>query len=360
MERSCVSKSHSYAVQRMKMKRFVNQHGSFTGTNVYGWPNEKVLESDPSNCKRKMEQFTEQKAQDGPCGNGTDQCDTGHRGALYPKRVCNMGPNKEDCGCVYGLTTPPRQWDEWRGAESHPSFLGDKETEERTNGSEHLSQNTMDEQHMFTGTATNKEPGTARTESRPLKVLIAGHTFVCSAYKRAVESKEGEQLGIPMEHMTISWLGKEDLHWVDFHQLLNNSCTDHLDLLIVHAGGNDLTLTKGLQLTLDIKSDLMDIKERKHIKALAWSNMIPRITWPGAQSPVAIDRARKKLNRALGKLMDSNGDFVVVHKDIHIKYPELYREDGEHLSDAGLDTFNANLKHFLLQWRRSHLEEADE
>lgn len=115
------------------------------------------------------------------------------------------------------------------------------------------------------------------------------------------------------------------------------------DILVIHAGGNDLRSLKLLQLVNVIRADIDSWLARWPGLKVIWSNIINRY----ADSVRGVERSRKKVNKAIEKFVLSKGGSVVSHEDIDFKYARLYRADGEHLSDAGLDVFNKSLKDVL-------------
>ncbi|XP_041432529.1 uncharacterized protein LOC108703769 [Xenopus laevis] len=408
---SYTAQRQSYAAQRMNSKRLMALHGGFIDTDAQGGPSKRVrgLESPMCNmvafghkttnmlgmeetgiscsivsvCPWEVETSAKEQLSTlyDALDNGSErlsrpkQDPIGYRRSLSSNRIHSGEENsvcEKDNGYSYRPPLPPNTggfWNPWKSYEWGPSFFLRKWEAGKDSTENGLNTNpgTMKEvQGPLIDLGTIKRPIATETEqhsgvslpavsgpSHPLKVLIAGHSCISRAFKRATESGEGCQLGIPEEHMTISWLSEEGLLWKDFGKMLQTTDTSQLDLLIIHAGGNDLTSTKTIQLIIDIRTDLLKIKEKKRPKALAWSNVLPRPTWEGAGSQVAVDRTRKKVNRALSRFMVSNGDFVVTHNDFTVKSPELFRENGIHLSDAGLDIFNADLRTFLTEWKKT-------
>lgn len=57
----------------------------------------------------------------------------------------------------------------------------------------------------------------------------------------------------------------------------------------------------------------------------------------------------RRVNRAVEKCMTSIGGFSFRHVDLERGFPSLYRDDGIHLSDIGLDIFNADLQSCIEQ-----------
>ncbi|XP_041417684.1 uncharacterized protein LOC121393371 isoform X1 [Xenopus laevis] len=140
-------------------------------------------------------------------------------------------------------------------------------------------------------------------------ILILGHSFIFWAMKHA--GVAGQQMGLPEEHMKIAWLGKRGMRWEQLRGMsLGAAERNPIDLLIIHAGGNDLTSHRTPALIENMKADLTDILSKGRIRCVAWSDMIPRSNWRGASSPKGIEKVRKKVNRAMHKFMCSSGGGV--------------------------------------------------
>lgn len=56
---------------------------------------------------------------------------------------------------------------------------------------------------------------------------------------------------------------------------------------------------------------------------------------------------RKRVNRALEKCMPLLNGLSYRHVDLEGGYPGLYRPDGVHLSEVGLDIFNLGLQYSI-------------
>lgn len=55
------------------------------------------------------------------------------------------------------------------------------------------------------------------------------------------------------------------------------------------------------------------------------------------------EKIRKRVNRAVAKILQDLGIISFRHMELEGNITGLYREDGIHLSDIGLDIFNTNL-----------------
>ncbi|KAE8602738.1 hypothetical protein XENTR_v10014103 [Xenopus tropicalis] len=111
-----------------------------------------------------------------------------------------------------------------------------------------------------------------------------------------------------------------------------------IHLMVVHAGGNDLTAYKTPALIEAMRDDLTDILRDERVQCIAWSDVIQRRSWRGAIS-------HKGMRSPGERLIEPCGNSCV--------HTQLFREDGVHLSREGLDLFIGNIRAFIDEWWRS-------
>ncbi|XP_067320884.1 uncharacterized protein [Anolis sagrei] len=176
------------------------------------------------------------------------------------------------------------------------------------------------------------------------RVLICGHSYVHWAERQARRGHYGQHLGLGSTAF-VDWRGRRGLRWDGLIPLLFDSSVMRCpDILVIHLGGNDLGLLKGRALFLQAVSDMRKILDRWPQTHLVWSEVIPRLNWPGGGDARKIDGARKRVNRAMRKVLGDGLGTYIQHPDIVHTRPELYRHDGVHLSDQGNALFLANLQ----------------
>lgn len=66
-----------------------------------------------------------------------------------------------------------------------------------------------------------------------------------------------------------------------------------------------------------------------------WSDIVPRRAWRDVRSVERVNKARIKVNRALGCFFRRNGAVVVRHRELGIN--EFWRDNGVHLNVDGND-----------------------
>lgn len=198
------------------------------------------------------------------------------------------------------------------------------------------------------------------TDPGPCLVWIAGHSFVYWGAKRAEDQPAGRQLGFPRAEVQVRWLGIRGLRWgrllqeLHFHIRLDRVP----DVLLLHAGGNDLGAMTTRELLRDIKLDCLRIWASYPGILIVWSDMVARLQWRRARSVPGLNRARAKLNRSVGRFIARNGGLVVRHQDLEIADPALIGTDGVHLNPIGVDLWTLGIKDGIERavqvWRDDH------
>ncbi|XP_041434109.1 uncharacterized protein LOC121398827 [Xenopus laevis] len=185
----------------------------------------------------------------------------------------------------------------------------------------------------------------------PCRIVIIGHSFVYWASRHAA----GQEWGLPEENMKTAWLGWRGMRWEQLKGRLVSTLRqcEFVDLLVIHAGGNDLTVGKTPALIEAMRKDMEEVIGNPKVGKIAWSDIIQRGEWRGAIDPKGVEKARKKVNRAMHKIMYSSGNGIIRHENIKYKQKGLYRYDRVHLSREGLDLFLKNIGNFVEEWWRS-------
>ncbi|CAI5784977.1 Hypothetical predicted protein [Podarcis lilfordi] len=189
-----------------------------------------------------------------------------------------------------------------------------------------------------------------------VRVLIAGHSIVLGASHRAKYYSPGADFGLsPVA--SVQWLGKINLKW---SQLLPTIFQDGVvwqkpDMVVLHAGGNDLGLMPYNNLLKKVIEDLEEIRQRWPGVVILWSNILPRRSWINMPIMKLLCKKRKQFNRQMRRALIATGDGTISHYQINPSCNELYGKDGISLSAAGNDIFLSNLHteikaHILRRW----------
>ncbi|XP_078506937.1 uncharacterized protein LOC144767330 [Lissotriton helveticus] len=166
---------------------------------------------------------------------------------------------------------------------------------------------------------------------------IVGHSFVHWASKYAERQVYGRNLGLKGHLHEVQWWGKGGMRWGALLPWLAKMVPQRgcPDLLIIHLGENDLVQLSGLALLQLMQRDLDVLKGRLAGTCIAWTELVPRKVWRGAMKHGAIERARRKLNRAMRLYCGDNDIKVIAHEGIRLAEPLVFRDDGVHLSQLG-------------------------
>ena len=123
------------------------------------------------------------------------------------------------------------------------------------------------------------------------------------------------------------------------------------DFILIQLGSNDLGSRTGTSLILNIEIDLLRLNLLLPSTKIIWSEILQRRYWHRAMNGKAIEKARKRVNLAVKNIVSSIGGYTIRHCNIRAREIYLYRNDGTHLSDAGLriylNTIQGALESFL-------------
>uniref|UniRef100_A0AAX7SSI3 Cold shock domain-containing protein n=1 Tax=Astatotilapia calliptera TaxID=8154 RepID=A0AAX7SSI3_ASTCA len=197
-----------------------------------------------------------------------------------------------------------------------------------------------------------KFPG-KQVSSEPRNVWIVGHSLVYWAESRAKSPEVGMQLGMDPGKVTVWWKGTQGMTWSQLlpqlHQL--KVTWPNPDVLILHLGGNDLSTDSPTDLLASVKKDLTSMRSIFPQCVLVWSNILPRRVWRHSVDSHEVDLVRTTVNRRIQNIISELGGTSLTHDNIRCgANTGLYRVDGVHLSQKGIDVFNLNLQDLLEKW----------
>lgn len=170
------------------------------------------------------------------------------------------------------------------------------------------------------------------------------------AGEEAVKRPGGKNLNLGVD---ITWKGIRGLYWKDLDKLISDEIKNqpHPDVLVIHAGSNDLTAAgnTALRFSHEIQCSLYRYNVMLPKTLLIWSTMLPRLYWHGAplgKGGTKIDLIRRKVNKAIRKFITSevNGACIVHDKNINVHQTGLFRYDGTHLSERGNKAYLNNIQ----------------
>ncbi|XP_055026206.2 uncharacterized protein [Misgurnus anguillicaudatus] len=191
-------------------------------------------------------------------------------------------------------------------------------------------------------------------------VWICGHSLVFWAEKRTTSPEFGMQLGMHRNSVRIWWKGVQGMTWKQLLPLLLQLKDNwpKPDLLIVHLGGNDISVTPPETFIETVQKDLTSLKSIFPKCLLVWSDILARQSWRDRGDSKEMDIIRIAINDSIHQILAKLGGSAVLHDNIKPQLG-LYRPDGVHLSGKGIDTFNLNLQDFLEKWEGEIDKKAD-
>lgn len=177
-------------------------------------------------------------------------------------------------------------------------------------------------------------------------VWIVGHSYIFWAQKRAADRIYSENLGLDPSLFCINWHGLRGVVWYDLIFELGRlyASSPPPNILIVHLGGNDI----GKLETYDLISSMKDTFCFLHLNSpntvLVFSEIVPRLCWLQSVTFKPLEKVCKRINKALEKFLVPELGFSFRHFVLEGGITGIYRHDGVHLSDVGLDIFNCDLQ----------------
>ncbi|XP_044141387.1 uncharacterized protein LOC122931380 [Bufo gargarizans] len=191
------------------------------------------------------------------------------------------------------------------------------------------------------GVTASAQPGVP-----PCLVWIMGHSYVFWGALRAAVRPDGRQLSISREVAVIRWIGMRGMLWSrvlpEFYRFARLDRPPNV--LVLHVGGNDLGARPFRELARDIKFDLLRLWAQYPRLVTVWSDMVPRQHWREARSVERLNKARIKVNRAVGRFVARNGGIVVRHRELEPGVGAFWRSDGVHLNGVGIDLWCSDLQ----------------
>lgn len=159
-------------------------------------------------------------------------------------------------------------------------------------------------------------------------------------------TREGPQLGLEEDYW-ITWKGRRGRKLCDAVSDLQKeleSADVHPDFLIVHLGCNDLIQSSAKALHIMVRDLLSICSDLLPHTQLIWSYIFPRLDYRGATFPEGMNNKLKQVNRNARNLFRRANGKVIGHPEISPLSSQLFRRDGLHLTDLGLDIVINNIK----------------
>ncbi|XP_047452877.1 uncharacterized protein LOC125015220 isoform X2 [Mugil cephalus] len=184
-----------------------------------------------------------------------------------------------------------------------------------------------------------------RTEhQRVTKIWIIGSSYVRRAERPAYQIF-GENLGLNAQ---VKWFGKGGMRWREvlprFYSQLSTQGPP--DILVVHAGGNDLGLTPARELISRMKGDLMQLHEEFPSMKIVYSCINERQSWKYGK-PKWINNDRKDINRVMRKAVACCNGEVIEHPHLRFFDDSVFLADRVHFSRKGNEIFLTSIHNVI-------------
>jgi len=175
-----------------------------------------------------------------------------------------------------------------------------------------------------------------------------GDSLVKRAGVYAATAKQ-DQLG--QTRYNIVWSGSSGMRWCNLLHTLQFLMLSHghPKAIILHLGGNDIHSIVQKELMQAMHDDLDYIFSVFTESVFVWCDILPRLAWRNNNhsSPKTLNIKRKRINRAARKIFMSCRSGLIISPPIQWHMPELFLEDGVHLSEFGNLIYLQTLRNLL-------------
>ena len=160
-------------------------------------------------------------------------------------------------------------------------------------------------------------------------------------------------LGLDKYGFKLTWVGMLGMSWINNVPIVFRSirCFGILRAFLLRVGGNDLGNYSTKELIKHLKFAIYVVNRMLPTTSFIFSTILPRRSWRYSSNCIAMENARKRVNRAIMIFFQYNCAYVVTHPDLEDCHPSLFK-DGVNLSFLGNDIFiniiQGALEQFLL------------
>lgn len=163
----------------------------------------------------------------------------------------------------------------------------------------------------------------------------------------------GTHLGLDKYGYKLTWIGMPGMSCMNILPIVFGSirCFGIPRALLLHVGGNDLGNYSTKELIKHLKFAIYVVNRMLPTTSFIFSTILPPRSWRYSSNCIAMENARKRVNRAIRTFFQYNCAYVVTHPDLEDCHTSLFK-DGVHLSFLGNDIFiniiQGALEQFLL------------
>lgn len=184
-----------------------------------------------------------------------------------------------------------------------------------------------------------------------VRLWIIGHSIVHWARLCAVTRGWSGDLQLP-NNVEVSWIARRGMRWEEFFPAVTKriAVEGPPEAAVIQLGKNDLAYRNGVDLMWHIFNDLRELGASYPNLTIFWSSLLERRFWRDSKNPVAVNRARRILERSVACIVAAMGGRVIEYPGIPFSKEALYRGDGVHLFDAGNDIWLADIFQGIRDW----------
>jgi hypothetical protein len=185
------------------------------------------------------------------------------------------------------------------------------------------------------------------------QIWIIGSSIISRAEEHTKMRSTGTHLGLDKYGFKLTWVGMPGMSWINIVPIVFRSirCFEIPRALLLHVGGNDLGNYTTKELIKHLKFAIYVVNCMLPTTSFIFSTILSRRSWRYSSNCIAMENARKRVNRVIRTFFQYNSAYVVTHPDLENCHTSLFK-DGVHLSFLGNDIFiniiQGALEHFLL------------
>lgn len=175
-----------------------------------------------------------------------------------------------------------------------------------------------------------------KVTERVSKIWIIGDSYVRRG-EEAADKRFGKNFGLNAE---VQWFGKGGMRWCGvlprFYAELDTQSPP--DILVLHAGGNDLGLMPSKQLAYVMQRDLMQLRAEFPSMKIVFSCINERQVWRTGR-PGMVNNDRKIVNRCIRNNLVNLGGEVIEHPLLKYYDKKIFLPDRVHFTKKGNQVF---------------------
>ncbi|KAK2851942.1 hypothetical protein Q5P01_008218 [Channa striata] len=181
-------------------------------------------------------------------------------------------------------------------------------------------------------------------KTKPPKIWIIGSSYINHGEKAALQNF-GENFGLTAK---VEWFGQEGMRWSGILPRLYEELSRQSppNVLVVHAGGNDLGWVAAEDLVFKMQQELRHLHEEFPAMKLVYSCINERKVWRTGW-PRNINKDRKVVNSHMRKALHSLGGEVIEHPHLHFYSKTNYLPDGVNFTEEGNEIFLSSIRRVL-------------